>query len=271
MNTDETRAVKISIVTLSFNQEAYLKEAIESVLDQNYPYLEYIVVDPGSTDGSRELIERYKDRLARVIFERDRGPGDGLNKGFSYATGDVFGFLNSDDALLPGSLERVAGYFRLHPQCDIAFGNGYVLDGAGKATRHVRARGYTLRRYFHGGSRWLQQSTFFRREAFLRSPGFNVQNRTSWDGELFINMKRQGATVGYVDADLGAFRIHGESISGRGDGGEAWRGDFWRMFKDAHGREWRVTDSLWHTLYRIEDLALKGASLLDRPFSREKK
>ena len=90
--------MKFSVVTVSFNQRQYLEEALTSVLEQDYPAIEYIVVDPGSTDGSRELIESFRDRLASIVFEADQGAADGLNKGFQRASGDIFGFLNSDDA-----------------------------------------------------------------------------------------------------------------------------------------------------------------------------
>ncbi len=92
--------MKISIVTLSFNQKQFLEEALQSVLGQKYPELEYIVVDPGSTDGSREMLDLYKGQLTELILEPDRGAADGLNKGFSRSTGDVLGFLNADDLLL---------------------------------------------------------------------------------------------------------------------------------------------------------------------------
>ncbi len=91
--------MKISIVTLSFNQCAFLREALESVLQQGYPDLEYIVIDPGSTDGSRELIQSYASGIAHMVFEPDKGASDGLRKGFALATGDICGFLNSDDLL----------------------------------------------------------------------------------------------------------------------------------------------------------------------------
>ena len=139
--------MRISIVTLSFNQRAYLLEAMDSVLSQGYSDLEYIIVDPGSTDGSRELIESYSDRLAQIIFEPDRGAADGLNKGFSRATGEVFGFLNADDVLFPGSLQLVADFFEKHPECDLALGDGYKIDGAGRRGRHYRARDFTAKRF----------------------------------------------------------------------------------------------------------------------------
>src|SRR5215469_3817006 len=103
--------MKITIVTLSFNQRDYLKEAIESIVGQHYPELEYIIVDPGSRDGSRELIEQFGSAVTIRLFEPDKGPADGLIKGFNLATGGIYGFINSDDALMPGALKRVADFF----------------------------------------------------------------------------------------------------------------------------------------------------------------
>ena len=94
---------RVSIVTISYNQAQFLERTILSVLDQDYPEIEYIVVDPGSTDGSREIIERYGSRISKVILRPDRGAADGLNSGFAEASGQILGFLNSDDTLLPGA------------------------------------------------------------------------------------------------------------------------------------------------------------------------
>jgi glycosyltransferase involved in cell wall biosynthesis len=103
------------------------------VLAQDYPAIEYIVVDPGSTDGSRELIESFASRLAAVLFEPDQGAADGLNKGFQRASGDIFGFLNSDDVLLPGAMKSVSQAFEQNPDCDIVMGNGFIIDAQGGA------------------------------------------------------------------------------------------------------------------------------------------
>jgi glycosyltransferase involved in cell wall biosynthesis len=249
--------VKISIVTLSFNQRAYLKEAMDSVLSQGYPDLEYIVVDPGSTDGSRELIESYGDRISQKIFEPDRGAADGLNKGFARATGDVFGFLNADDILFPGSLDHFARFFETHPDCDMAMGDGYKIDGQGRKTRHFVARDFSVRRFFYGGTQWLQQSTFFRAEVYRRSPGFNLENRTCWDGELFLQIADLGAKIGYIHADLAGFRIHESSISGSGRMNEQYQQDCRRIFRQLRGHEWSGTDEFLRFLYRAEG-ALKA-------------
>jgi glycosyltransferase involved in cell wall biosynthesis len=246
--------VKISIVTLSFNQRDYLQEALESVLSQEYPDLEYIVVDPGSTDGSRELILSYGDRIAATIFEPDRGAAEGLNRGFGKATGDIYGFLNADDILFPGSLKRVAEFFRNHPDCDMVMGNGYKIDGQGRKIRHYVARDFSVRRFFYGGTQWLQQSTFFREALFKRSHGFNVANRTSWDGELFVEMAGLGANIGYLNYDLGGFRIHASSISGSGRLNEQYQQDCRRIFKQLSGREWKRSDEILSYLFRAEGI-----------------
>jgi glycosyltransferase involved in cell wall biosynthesis len=243
---------KISVVTISFNQREYLQEAIDSVLTQEYPTLDYIVVDPGSTDGSRELIESYRERLGEVVFEADQGAADGLNKGFRRASGDIFGFLNSDDVLLPGALSSVNQTLAENPECDIVMGNGYVVDAKGKYIRHIRAAGFTVDRYFYGGATWLQQATFFRRAAFERAGGFNANNRSCWDGELVLDMVRQGARIKYLNQDLALFRIHARSITGSKRHSEMMKADADRMFSLSRGRRWTAMDTIRGYLFRLE-------------------
>jgi glycosyltransferase involved in cell wall biosynthesis len=244
--------MKFSVVTISFNQRQYLAEALGSVLTQDYPAVEYIVVDPGSTDGSRQLIEEFRGQLAGIVFEPDHGAAEGLNKGFQRATGDIFGFLNSDDVLLPGALRSVGNAFARNPDCDIVMGNGFTIDAHGKRIRRIRAAGFTLDRYFYGGATWLQQATFFRRAAFEAVGGFNVNNRSCWDGELLVDMIRRGSRVKYLDQDLALFRIHAKSITGSRRHHEMMKGDADRMFSLACGRAWTAMDTLRAYLFRIE-------------------
>jgi glycosyltransferase involved in cell wall biosynthesis len=205
--------MKISLVTISFNQAPYLEQALRSVLDQDYPNLEYIVVDPGSTDGSREIIERYRDRIAQVIFEPDKGPADGLNKGFAAASGTIFGYLNSDDLLLPGVLSRVAHAFREYPESDLIYGHGYWIDRAGRVLRRFRSDRFNLRRSAYGNSIIMQQATFWRGEAFWAAGGFNHDNRLSWDGEFWIDLALAGKRFRRMDEYWACFRAHEESIT----------------------------------------------------------
>jgi glycosyltransferase involved in cell wall biosynthesis len=207
--------MKISLVTISFNQAPYLEQALRSVLDQDYLHLQYIVVDPGSTDGSREIIERYRDRLASVIFEPDAGPSDGLNKGFAAADGDVFGYLNSDDILLPGALGRVAHAFQEYANVDLVYGHGYVIDHAGRIVRRFRSDRFNLRRSAYGNSIIMQQAAFWRSRAFRAVGGFNAGNRLSWDGEFWIDMALAGKRFRRIDEYWAGFRLHDESITHR--------------------------------------------------------
>ena len=118
----------VSIVTISFNQEEFIEETIKSVLNQNYKNIEYIIMDAGSTDNSREKILKYKNNINKIIFEKDNGPADGLNKGFKIAKGDIFCFLNSDDLLLEDSLTKVVNFFKNNKKADVVYGNSWIIN-----------------------------------------------------------------------------------------------------------------------------------------------
>lgn len=115
---------KISIITPSFNQAAYLDETIRSVLDQQYPDLEYIVIDGGSTDGSIDVIRKYQQQIAYWESGKDRGQSHAINKGLARATGDIVAWLNSDDLYFPGTLKRVNDLFQANPWADLVYGTG---------------------------------------------------------------------------------------------------------------------------------------------------
>jgi glycosyltransferase involved in cell wall biosynthesis len=209
--------MKVSIVTISFNQARFLERAIRSVLEQDHDNIEYIVVDAGSTDGSREIIERYRDQIAKVIFEPDEGPADGLNKGFAAATGEVFGCINADDAYLPGAIGRAVTAFRLRPAAEVVCGHGYIVNGEGLVLRRFYSDRFSAWRYVHGGTTVMQQSTFFRCRAYLNAGGFNPENRIWWDGELLLDMCLAGSRFTVVDEFWSIFTIHETSISGQRD------------------------------------------------------
>lgn len=206
---------RVSIVTISFNQAAFLGECISSVTEQMPARPEYIVVDPGSADRSRDTIERFTHAIDRTIFEPDRGPADGLNKGFAAATGEIFGYINADDRLAPGSLGFVQQYFAVHPEVDVLCGAIRIIDRMGRKSLRARtADRFDLARYAAGICTIGQQATFFRRAAFEKAGGFNAENRISWDGELLVDMALAGARFDTTARILGDFRIYAESITG---------------------------------------------------------
>jgi glycosyltransferase involved in cell wall biosynthesis len=119
---------RISIVTPSYNQGQFLEETIKSVLSQNYPNLEYIIIDGSSTDNSADIIKKYEKHLAYWVSEKDNGQADAINKGFARATGEIFGWINSDDLYLPDTLHRVGEYWRTYPGCQFLTGDGEIFN-----------------------------------------------------------------------------------------------------------------------------------------------
>ena len=225
--------MRITIVTISFNQAQFLRQCIDSILTQTECDLEYIVVDPGSTDGSRELIESYGEQIIRV-FEPDQGPADGL-KGFAIATGDVFGFINADDALYPGALSKVTDTFNRQPSTEVVAGCGYKVDAEGKILERVIPTIWTPWLYLYGGVTIFQQGVFFRKNNFTLAGGFNINNKTCWDGELFLNFALKKARLFILFDNLALFRVHETSITGSGRLNTAYRLDQKRLFSQTVG------------------------------------
>ncbi len=258
----------ISIITISFNQSAYLEQAIRSVIRQGYNDLEYIVIDPGSTDGSREIIKKYQEKISKIIFEPDNGPADGLNKGFRKSTGDILAFVNADDFLLPGALEKVAKVFSGSPEIDVVYGNGYVVDAENRILRRVVADPFNLRRFLHGCVTFVQPSMFIRRDAFFSVGGFNVDNKTCWDAELLAELGNTGKKIVRLNAYLSAFRIHSSSITGSGRMQEHYLVDWERIVRRISGRPRGWYDTLFRTAARLEKWALNPAGLAIHTFDK---
>jgi glycosyltransferase involved in cell wall biosynthesis len=256
--------MRFSVVTISFNQAQYLERTIRSVLDQAYPDLEYIVVDPGSTDGSRDIIERYRSRISKVLLDPDRGAADGLNKGFAVATGGVLGYLNSDDVLLPGALHEAAAYLTANPGIDVVSGDCQVIDEQDRVLRLSHSDRYSVQRYAFGAGVLIQPSSFFRAAAYQRTSGFNIENRSNWDGELFVRMAQAGAQFGLSRRLWSGYRIHGQSITGTARMHEALLRYNERMFREIMQRERRPGDAVRGAAYRLLKYLENPAALTQR-------
>jgi glycosyltransferase involved in cell wall biosynthesis len=243
---------RVSIVTISFNQGRFLERAIRSVVDQDYPHIEYIVVDPGSTDDSRSIIERYRSRISKVILEPDTGPANGLNKGFAAATGDIYAYINADDAFLPGAIAKAVAAFRARPDTDVIYGHSYIIDGDGKVVRRSRSVPFDLRRFAYGGVVVMQQSTLFRRRPFEAVGGFNENNRITWDAELLVDFARIGSRFATVDEYWSVFAIYPGSITFSVKRNQLFQSNHARMFRAITGREYERTNKVLFSLARVE-------------------
>lgn len=213
--------MKISIVTISYNQGRFLKEAIDSVLSQEGAEVEYIVVDPGSTDNSRDIIKFYGNKINKIVFEKDNGPAEGLNKGFRFATGDILGYLNADDTLMKGALREVVHYFKAMPNAEVISGHGYIIDENSKKlykvfSNKLSSSSFAKIRYTTGYGSIVQQSTFFRREIFLKTDGFDNSYKIMWDGALAVDFMNLGANFKTADKFWSGFRIYSASLTGSG-------------------------------------------------------
>lgn len=256
--------MKFSIVTVSFNQAEFLESAILSVLNQDYQDIEYIVVDPGSSDGSRDIIERYRDRIDRIIYTPDSGAAEGLNNGMAGAAGEILGFLNSDDILMPGSIMRVAATFCANRTIDLVTGHAYIIDSRNNRLRKSYTDSFHLRAFAYEACLICQQSTFFRADLFRKVGGFNEQNRIAWDAELFLNLLTCSDQYVVLDDFLSAFRLHREAITG-GAKLRALAVDFERAkFYRIVGRHWRSWDRFVRWGYILRKYALEPRSLLQR-------
>jgi glycosyltransferase involved in cell wall biosynthesis len=234
--------MKVSIATICMNQAAFVSQAIESVLAQDHDDVEYIVVDAGSNDGSRETICRYSDRITHVVFEPDDGPADGLNKALRIATGEVWACLNADDLLLPHAAATAASYFERDPSVDVVYGDGYIADAHARIIRQERSDDFSIWRHAFGIGMVVQQSTFIKRSAVQSVGGYNAGNRTCWDGELLLELALAGSRFRRVEDAWGVFRIHPDSITGSGRVVQQYESDRRRLFRRATGRPWRASD-----------------------------
>jgi glycosyltransferase involved in cell wall biosynthesis len=242
--------VKFTIVTISYNQAQYLDDCIMSVLGQNYPDVEYIVADGGSTDGSLDVIDRHRRHLNRILTGPDGGPADALNRGFAVSTGDILGYVNSDDLLLPGAIRKVADFLARHPEVDFVSGHCVITGTRGEVLRYAYSDRVARHRWIYSGCILIQPATFFRRYLYEEAGGFNVGNRISWDIELFHRFIKNGARHAVLDQHLAAFRIHPSSITGAGQTAHRRLEVRNRLLRESLGRELRWTDAFWRLYYK---------------------
>lgn len=200
--------LRISIVVPNYNGAAFIEETLKSVVDQNYPGLELIVVDGASKDDSLTIIERFRTSIARLIVEPDKGHADALNKGFAAATGDILGWINSDDILLPNCLSFIDKLFRRRPDIEWITGRPSSMDEEGRIGWVGPLRPWSRLRFLSGDSKWIQQeSTFWRKSLWDKAGGsLDLRYSVANDFDLWRRFFRH-ADLHSVDRHLGCFRI----------------------------------------------------------------
>jgi len=200
---------KLTIVTPSFNQGRFLEETILSVLNQNYTNLEYIIIDGGSTDETVNIIRRYEDRLAFWVSEKDRGQVHAINKGIERATGEIFGFINSDDVYLPGTFAAVAQHFENHPGSEwicgdtIMFGEGcateFIESDVPKSAAHCLSWSYTAPQPGHFWKLPLVKKRFDEAWAY------------DFDHDMYVRLLLAGHKCEHISLPFAAYRLHAVS------------------------------------------------------------
>ena len=206
---------KISIITPSYNQGQFLEETILSVLNQDYPNLEYIIIDGGSTDNSVDIIKKYEDHLAYWVSEKDRGQTHAINKGFRRATGDIVNWLNSDDLLEQGELKTLAKEIEKNPSADFYFGDFSVIDNEGKKLFSRKCCPYQFATLFWGRQLSSQPAVFFRRDLLENIGYLDESLNFCMDTEFWIRSAYNGAKFHQVKSNLGITRVHADAKTTR--------------------------------------------------------
>ena len=203
---------KISIITPSYNQGVFLEQTIRSVLEQDYPNLEYIIIDGGSTDTSVDIIKKYADKLAYWVSEKDQGQTDAINKGFKKSTGEIVAWLNSDDVYCPDTLQAVADAFRADPNLDFVFGNKLAVDENEITFRDDRHTRFSFAALILQGSILSQCASFWKRKLFEKHGYLDESLRFCMDYEFFCRIGQHIKTR-YVRKNFAKFRWHSDSKS----------------------------------------------------------
>jgi glycosyltransferase involved in cell wall biosynthesis len=198
-------ALTLSIVTPSYNTGRHLKAAIRSVLEQEWPAIDYRVMDGGSTDSTLDVLRGFGDRL-RWISEKDAGQSDAINKGFARSSGEVLAWLNADDVYATGAVRTAMEFLQAHPEVALVYGNADYIDACGKTIApcaHIEPFNY--HRLLHYSDYIVQPAAFFRRSAFEAVGGLDASLNWTMDYDLWLKIARQ-FKVAYIPQLLAHYR-----------------------------------------------------------------
>ena len=256
----------ISVITPSYNQARYLERTIRSVLDQNYENLEYFIFDGGSTDGSQDIVRRYRDKLAGHECAPDKGQSNAINKGLSRATGDIVCWLNSDDYFYPGTLEFVGRYFAENPTQQAIAGHVQFVDANNTPLEimHAKYSGLTDLACYWRGYYMHQPGIFWRRRLMTRTGTLNEALHLTMDFDLWLRFA-EIADFHVVDRILAAATRHSEAKTGESYAPyklEQWNNIWLRYGSPLSIGHWPIRLRLyWHALREAKRFILRRHSI----------
>jgi glycosyltransferase involved in cell wall biosynthesis len=198
----------VSIITPSFNQARYLEATIQSVFAQDYPRVEYIVIDGGSTDGSADIIRKYADRFAYWVSEKDKGQTDAINKGFARAKGGILAWLNSDDTYEPGAVSEAVKYLYEHPEVGMVYGDADFIDETGRVIGRFSSAQTDYHLLRRGYVHIPQQTMFFRASLWHEAGPLDPTFYFAMDYDLWTRIAARAPLV-YIPRTWANFRLHG--------------------------------------------------------------
>jgi glycosyltransferase involved in cell wall biosynthesis len=210
-----TDALTVSVVTPCFNAAPHIAATIDSVLSQDYPHIDYLVMDGGSTDGTLDVLRSFGQRV-RWISQPDRGQADAINNGFTQTHGEILTWLNADDTYAPGAIQTAATFLAHHPDVDVVYGNANFIDAQGELIgpcAHIES--YDEHRLFHYSDFIVQPAAFFRRSAFDAVDGLDASLHWAMDYDLWLKLAGRG-TMRHISPVLANYRWLGESKTASG-------------------------------------------------------
>ena len=251
-----TTLPKISLVTCSFQQGRYLETTLRSVFEQGYADLEYLVIDGGSTDESVATLRRYEQQLAYWVSEPDRGQTDALIKGFHRSSGEVMGWLCSDDLLLPGALQAVGEFFARHPQVQAVYGDSLWVDGNGRLLRAKKEIPFNRFVFLYDHNYIPQPSMFWRRSLYQAVGGLDAGFDLAMDGDLWERFSIRTA-IAHLPRYLSCMRFYPEQKT-RNLRPQARREDATIRHRRALHRQTEAVYPALHLLARITRVLMKA-------------
>ena len=215
---------KVSIITPSFNQGKFIEETIKSVLAQNYPNIEHIVMDGGSTDNTLEILKKYSDRIIWKS-EPDRGQTHAINKGFKIATGKILAWQNSDDTYMSYTVSTVVDFFQKHPEVSMVYGYFNYIDKDSNLLLTKKMINFDYRKFVCGRFTPSQPTAFFRKEVLKKVGYLNEKFNYSMDREFYCRIGKE-FRITLIPRILGNFRIYPQSKSGSKKTKLKWNQEF---------------------------------------------